>query len=586
MRTAKEPTVAVSKMDKIHSLDSVLTSGADTHFQQNLTTFLQKPIFLRYGTWTNSSTYQMAAMSLPKELFTDSLFLQKISGFFAFRATIVLRLQVNATRFQQGRLIMSYIPQGNVAGMRPYSRTSNLVTLTQLPNVQLDAGSDTEAILEIPYVSPTTHYNLMDGVGPHGAAFLHVYSPLVEVGTSSGVEYTIWASFKDIEIITPTLDQSFSTQAKKNVRHTKANSRRATNRIVDIADEELRSKGVGPIGSVLTMTSSVASSLSAIPMLSSVAAPVSWATNALAGIANHFGWSNPRNEGVAERRMLQMFPYSNNADGVDGAMPLALRSDNKVEVLPGFAGTDIDEMNIKFITSIPAYFSKVDWTTSLPTDSLLTSIPLYPSLGSIPLTDSTINYNARTPVNYISQMFELYRGSIRITFKLVKTEFHSGRLCVAFAPGYTGATPPTIDQTGYLHREIIDIRDGNSFTLTFPYTSVRSFRAITEPYGTAYIYVLNALVAPTTVSSTVPILMEMSGCDDLEFAFPKPLRNCPYIPSSATGTFVTQMNVETMGSNPNSIILDESIGGSSLKLDELSAAKYCIENRFLACCNC
>jgi hypothetical protein len=128
-----------------------------------------------------------------------------------------------------------------------------------------------------------------------------------------------------------------------------------------------------------------------------------------------------------------------------------------------------------------------------------------------------------------------------MTVKFVKTEFHSGRLAVVFMPN-TSPMSDTLPLIGlsnsqFLHREIIDIRMGNEFTIEFPYfgfTQYRPCSTASPAYysGTIQVFVINSLVAPANVSSNVTMLVEWSGTPDFEFAQP----------ANPTGVPVVQMS--------------------------------------------
>jgi len=564
-------------LDLPTSLSKTVSSG----YQAVLSKFLERPVPLRNGVWTTTSAYQLNAIDLPKEMWADLLFQQKASGFYAFRATIVLRLQVNATRFQQGRLIMSFIPQGQITGTLPYARLKYLRQLTQLPNVQLDACCDTEAILEIPYVSPMAYYKLLDGQGNIGAAFLHVYSPLVTASTDLSVQYTIWASFKDIQLHTPTLDNTFWTQGPRYKKKSNARTRKSTT-VDDVTDQETQALTIGSVSSVLTSVSSVAADFAKVPFLSSIAGTTSWVAGALAGIASHFGWSNPINIQPPTRVQPMASPFVNNCDVADMSLPMSLRADNKVEVLPGFGGVDLDEMNIRHIVGIPSFDSSLTWTTSNTVGTVIKDFSLGPQnfhqTDTEVLALSTVTFDVLSPMCLMSKMFQFWKGSIRITFKFVKTEFHSGRLLMAYFPCFAGLNP-TIDEVSFCYREIIDIRMGNEFTIIMPFVSVTPFLAINENYGQLRVFVLNELKAPDQVSQTIQILAEVSMAEDAEFAVPRGYPVSNYIPSTLLSNFTVQMDAGAAGSPDDVCTISVPHGGvgpSSIDDIGIAGAQYAI----------
>lgn len=67
------------------------------------------------------------------------------------------------------------------------------------------------------------------------------------------------------------------------------------------------------------------------------------------------------------------------------------------------------------------------------------------------------------PATFIAQQFEYCRSSIRVTIKVVKTGFHSGRLMFWYNPNYDGGgtTVPTVVNSTYILREFLDIRENS-----------------------------------------------------------------------------------------------------------------------------
>jgi hypothetical protein len=127
-------------------------------------------------------------------------------------------------------------------------------------------------------------------------------------------------------------------------------------------------------------------------------------------------------------------------------------------------------------------------------------------------------------------MFDYWRGSLQYTFKIAKTEFHSGRIVVAFSPENKKSTfsVATLTSSDFIYREIIDLRHCNEFTVTVPYMGTSLYKStwtdtlidLDDKVGALFVFVLDPLVAPDTVSSTLDFVVEVSGGPDIEFAVP------------------------------------------------------------------
>jgi len=136
----------------------------------------------------------------------------------------------------------------------------------------------------------------------------------------------------------------------------------------------------------------------------------------------------------------------------------------------------------------------------------------------------------------------------------VKTQFHSGRIEFAFFPNdsstYQGSS-------AYVNRVIVDIRETVECELVIPYISANVWTPTSNRIGVLQINVVDPLVAPSSVSSTVPILIEIAGGDDMEFAIPREFDFSPTMFTPQSGLVkedtITSMTIgnSAVNANPN-----------------------------------
>jgi len=516
-------------------IDDVIFRSSSTNYQQDIATFLRKPVILSSGVVSTTDTTATVIYqgNLPYDMVNIStLYREKIRGFLGIRATMKIRIQINGSRVQQGRYMLCYLPtcgsgnngkEANVVNARFNTR----VQRTQLFNVQLDVNCDTEAHMTIPYLSsmnyvPTYYLPGGSGAGGYGqlgVLRLYAYSPLTVAAGPTTAGYTIWAHFEDVELVGPAVPQSGSIFKKGK----------------GPSEKEADAKNIGPVGATLAKVSDASALLAHVPFISDYANGVSWFTNILAGAANVFGWSKPANMQVTNhvrRTALQGFC---NVDASDNNEILGVSQQNTVGVLPGFSGTDVDEMDFSFIKTIPAWVATLSWSSANVSGS---SIFTYAvgcggfATRTLPSGRQILDY---VPFQFIANYFSYWRGSLVFTIKLVKTEFHSGRLCFAFFPteSYSGVVPVrTLGETPFLHREIVDIRLCNEVTFTVPFLSSspwRPIRGVGNITGYFDCYVLDPLVAPDNVPANIDIILEIAAGPDFEVAVPFPNAIMPVI---------------------------------------------------------
>jgi len=296
----------------------------------------------------------------------------------------------------------------------------------------------------------------------------------------------------------------------------------------DVIMEEVQE--TQPLSGGLQLVSDISSNLAGIPLLSSIAGPLSWVSDALAKSALSFGWSSPIIGDQPHRVFREAHPLMANSDAPNNSTSMSLSYNNHVDVLPGFSGSDLDEMSIDFLKSIYSFYFSGAWATSDAAGATLFTASMYPGNFTNVVTDGVgMSVFSLTPVSFLANMFSLYSGSITLSFKFVKTEFHSGRIMIAFIPidTFSGtATSMTYSQANtYAQKEIIDLRHGSEFEINFPYVSNSVWRSANDlsssSYGYVAMYVLDALQAPNTVSSTIYYIVEVKGGRDLKFAVPR-----------------------------------------------------------------
>lgn len=569
--TNQNPTNVVKVLSNVPHDRSIIDSSKTGDVSQMLASFMQKPVAIATGSITsaNLAGSQLFKFSIAASLLGNAIWMDKLRGFMNFRGTAKVRLQVNANPFQAGRLILAYIPQYAHAPRTFTTHLTGLMPITQLPHVEMTL-QDTECELEIPYIAPTTHFNLFSGLYDWGTVFCYIYSPLATgSGGTNQVTYTAWLSFDDFELEVPIVPQARGmTMAKKDII-----KKYRVNAIKSNLDSEVN-EGKGPVSSILSNVSSIASTLYSVPMLSPIAGPTAWFSNLMSGLASSFGWSKPILDTPPCRMYSNPHAYLPNTNATDISNNLGIFADNKVSVMPDVNLSGVDEMAMSFIKRQKSWFQTVSWaSTTLP--GPLVQISVDPrnfavSRASLPVgATSKVVPTDYSPIAFLSQFFREWRGSIEIIIKVVKTQYHTGRLIVAFSPD-SGVGSITNSDSNYVHREIIDLRDGSEFCVTIPYCNYSTYTDTStfwaDPRMVLHVNVLNELVAPETCSQSVDLLFEVRGGNDLEFQVPIPFRQSP-----------AQIIEPQSGGDDQAIpVLCNNIGGSSPYGPVSMASSLCI----------
>lgn len=238
----------------------------------------------------------------------------------------------------------------------------------------------------------------------------------------------------------------------------------------------------------------------------------------------------------------------------DVASNLATENSGHNDVLSATGNTTIarsSDSSIKEILKKPTLMSTFDWTINYSANSYLVEIPVTPGTAfthSETSSGHTVNFITLTPMAFMTNLFAFWRGDIRVVFKISKTTFHSGRLAILFVPSSKGVTAPTMNTNKDMafQRVIWDIRECNSIEFVVPYTSISPWTHTGDTIGKLVVEILNPLVCPATVSTTVDLVCEYYGTDSTEFAVPVRQYFRPYRPLTIqSGLTKVETNMDT-----------------------------------------
>jgi len=523
------------------NIDLDLLYSTQSLGSQNIIDFLSKPVLLKSGVFTTTDTGYLWRVNTMRDLLTNVLYARKLNGIAYIRADLVFELRVNATRFQQGRYMLVCVNHGGVdaakATRHMIMREVNLTTITQLPHVEIDLASQTSCVLKVPFLS-SFNYISTSSQQYISTVDLVPYVALQAGAGDTTCSYDLYAHMENI-----TLSGSIVSQSNK--------------RGVVFAEQKLSS--TGPVSAFMGKVSRTSSILGSIPFIAPFASTVSWTADIIGNAAKVWGWSKPTTVNPSSLYARQSHTQMALTDGTFVGHKFSATSSHSVLPHNAVARTDIDEMSIDFIKSQYAFFSSVVWPQSSPSGSMLSVLTLNP----VSYNNTYALGRTFTPVAHLSNLFNLYRGGLKFRFKLVKTEFHSGRLLFAFLPvtPTNVLTPPilTISQTDNLMRQIVDIRTTNEVEIEVPFIADRNYINSTECYGFLYVFVMNQLVSPDNVNSDITILAEVAGANDLQFEQPmNTTRRQPYIPFQSDKTAI---RFGSMGDSSDSLIYNQvSIG--------------------------
>lgn len=474
---------------------------------------LKRPIRVFDGvfdTSTEGSTPSLALRFPDILLQTNTNLVKKLDYFTFFRANVKVKLVFNATPFQSGKYWLFFAPYDVASnrGVRQYA-----ANYTGYPGVEVDIASSSAVELKIPYCAPLSHYNLVDGHSNMGHLYLKPLSKIVEGTSPTTAPFTIFAWFEDIELTMPTSQPVLVPTL-----------------LAQVGDEQ-HQRSERPVSGALSTIGGIAGYVADnVPILASIARPVSWVARALSSVASVFGWN--KTTSLSDVVDINNSPGKGftHMDGIDHSLVLAAAPDCGLTVPSGLFSTDADEMDIKYVCKKSCMFDLAPWNKNDARDKILTYWPVNPGVTNY--GNPTIQEIGATTLGYVNSMHKYWRGGIHYRIAVAKTAFHSGRLRITFHPAVFTLGANTVYENAY--NWILDLSVSSELDFVVPYCSnmpwkqtylgtpdaIRTFGE-NGSTGLITVTVLNPLkVANAAASDQIELCSWISADDDIAFAVP------------------------------------------------------------------
>lgn len=521
------------------SMDQDMLRTATEDREHGIKDFLSRPIPVFSGTWTTAQAVNTiipsSPLTFPQVIWTQNMWGNKLRGFRFLRATLNFQIQVNASPFDQGRLLAFWSPfDAERDDLRPiYSRTN----WTGYPCVEVDAGNQMTAELRIPYVSPFSAIDLTQPNQPYGLFRLGVLSPFNSANDTS-VDITVYLWLSDIDVSIPT---DYATFGSVQPAFKMVGQSGSTN------EAFARSK-LGLVSGSSRLVGDAARMFANTPGISSVAKPVAWMSDVVGGAASLLGFSKPTSEMAVQNIVNVPGKGFTNYDGLDNSVVLGTTLKNEVEHKTNIFGTDVDEMSIAYIISKWNFFQTFNWSMAAPAkNNALFKLPIHPGICGTDTPPGVAGlWQTPTQLAFVASMFRFWRGGISLRFSAVKNQYYSGRLVFVYYPGARAGEIidySTLDVSN-CYKWIWDIRQDSDLELTIPYNANTQYLrvrmhnnsdvtqqeglGIDTISGTLVVYVDNQLRGPATVPDNFNITVWIRGASDTVFAVPDCVKYGPY----------------------------------------------------------
>jgi len=475
---------------------------------------LMKPVLVSQVDWTMSQARntQILAFNFPGILAGIESVVNRTLAMYAFyKLTPVIRLQVNATQFHQGQLILSFDPFGQAVDTGTPDDEANLLPMadiyysTGLPNVKVMASEVDPIELMIPFVHPRSFLtsNTPDGFDNMGRVRLQVLNPLVAAeGASSSLAVTIWVYAKDASVHVPmnyhvpqlpTFEPAIPTggfeHIMENIGGGFVNAGRMAGNFF-----------TGNFGKFLRNGQGLIDNLGEI-----------------------FGFDYPTRPLAAEKTIT---PVENMAISVGASRSQRMCLDPVSGYIPDpqVFGTTSDDLDLMRIAKTPMLVAQFSWSSTQAVATKLFDVPVTPMLvpSNLPRA-SNISYLA-----YVSSLFNYWRGGIVFDVEFVATHFHSGRIVAAFVPNLDPTSLTYANATSSLPNLVLDLQQTSKISFTVPFVSATPLKYVfltqeladESIIGNLGFFVMNKLAAAANVSPSVEVNVYIRAADDFQLFVP------------------------------------------------------------------
>lgn len=427
------------------------------------------------GLGANIATYELPRDAIRATANADVINYIPFYSHQYWRGDMHIRVELNANKFMVGQVQiafyygMAYDANGELH--------KNIYSLSQCQHGILDAGGSNSVELVIPF----RHHSAMVATSPTnkekhlyvGTLLFHVLSPL-SVGERGGnsCSFVTYLRFANSEF-TGQISRAISGVPQMESALVMAGAMKLLDTVASDRNRDNPPGVISPAYIVPTATHSWAAGTNAVDVLHPMRLDIGGQTRHPSGIANE---NFERVNDIA--RVFGLITYGTWFASQPMGSSIFTR-----EVRPGRTPTDERDPNVLFKTVV-------------------------------------------SPVEVMASMFGQWRGSLEYRFDFIASQFHTGRVLVAYIPNASVDKTYTLDQAKSSYNVVFDLHEKRSFTFIAPYVSNDPWARRRENMdgsdvhycqcGKLVMFVLVPLVAPRTVPQSVNLNIYMRAGPSFE----------------------------------------------------------------------
>jgi hypothetical protein len=523
-----------------------------------LSNFLSRPVRIHSFTYLESDPTGFVSNINPWYAFFNNPSIKyKLNNYGFIRCNLKIKIVINASPFYYGAVRACYQPLQNFS---PHGITSlatkELIPYTQQPGFFLYPQDCEGGEMTLPFLYQKNFLRVQvaQDFTDMGELKFYSYAPLRSANGAVGVGVTVqtYAWAEDVVMGGPT---------------------------VGLSMQAMDEYGTGPISRPASTIARIAGMLTGVPIFGKFATATEMGARAMAGIATLFGYTNvPVIEPACPYRPVPMPQLASSMIGYP-VEKLTFDPKNELAVDPSIVGCGSeDELSVESLVTRQSFLTSTTWTTSTTVDT-----PLFTTLVTPNMYDSSSSNFYLTPLALVNRLFTYWRGDIIFTFKVIASRYHKGRLRISYDPA-DDAVQTTGDVGSVVFNTIVDIGAESETEVRVPYqqalawlktdvtnTPLRYSTSTTPALayddnlhnGVLSVKVLTLLTAPEA-SSSVNVLVFVRAAENFEVSYARnPQYNMSYFsvqaePERFEASQELRGATHMPGSTPDEIVVDRS----------------------------
>jgi len=468
-------------------------------------------------TWayTHSQDTNILGLDISKSLFNIQTLFDRVKRYRYWRGGVKLRLQVNSTPFHYGSLVAAIIPYYTVtesASPAFAQETTTYALSGQKCFGILSANTGKPLELSCSFQVPNEYLDITQATDVQPFfLYVTVMNPLKVAGgaTTPSLQLSIFAQFTDFEILAPS-EITANSSSKKVVA----------------ADKEQSNKmKQGTLGKVAGTVSDIASKLTSVPVVGSIASAVAPIASAVGGIFDFFGWDKPTNVSSQVFTIERAARGLQHGSGLDPSECVGLKPEQKLSTeTKHFGADDPATRGLLALIQTPMWAGSFTIPNNQVVDNVFKKMYIRPFAPDVNYTIPT-ETQRHDYLSYYSQFFKASRGGYKYIIHFDTSAYTTARIRLTFEPSTNNVA--AITDGGDSFSRIVDVQGATTIAVEVPYCYPSARMPISYSItntGVANGQLLFSLVNPVQTNGSSPdvIYVNIFRCAADDFRFYQP----------------------------------------------------------------